>query len=67
LLLARMHVGLSAGRTVVGHSQNGDLSNGSVAALYTTGSLVDGGQIRVHVTRVTTATGHFFSGSGDLT
>jgi hypothetical protein len=54
-------------RTVVGHSQNRNLSDGSVTTLYTTSSLVDGGQIRVHVTGVSTATGHFFTGSGDLT
>jgi hypothetical protein len=53
--------------TVVGHSQDGNLGDGSVAALYTTSSLIDGGQIRVHVTGVTTSTGHFFSGGGDLT
>jgi hypothetical protein len=52
--------------TVVGHGQNGNLSNGSVAALDTSGALVDGGQIRVHVTRVSTTSGHFFSGCGDL-
>jgi hypothetical protein len=53
--------------TVVRHGQDGNLGDGSVTALYTTSSLVDGGQIRVHVTGVTTATGHLFSGSGDLT
>jgi hypothetical protein len=53
--------------TVVGHGQDGDLGDGAVAALYTTSSLVDGGQIRVHVTGVSTATGHLFSGGGDLT
>jgi hypothetical protein len=53
--------------TVVGHSQNGNLGDGTVAALYTTSSLVDGGQIRVHVTGVTTTTGHFLSGSRNLT
>jgi hypothetical protein len=53
--------------TVVRHGQNGDLGNRSITALYTTSSLVDGGQIRVHVTGVTTTTRHFFSGSGDLT
>jgi hypothetical protein len=53
--------------TVVGHSQNRDLSDGAVTTLYTTSSLVDGGQIRVHVTGVSTATGHFFTGRGDLT
>jgi hypothetical protein len=54
-------------RTVVGHSQNRNLSDGTVTALYSTSSLVDGRQIRVHVTGVSTATGHFFTGSGDLT
>lgn len=35
---------------VVGHSEDGDLSDGSVAAFHAPGALVDGGQIRVHVT-----------------
>jgi hypothetical protein len=53
--------------TVVGHGQNGNLCNGTVTALDTTSSLVDGGQIRVHVTGVTTTTGDFLTGSGHLT
>jgi hypothetical protein len=53
--------------TVVRHGQNRDLGDGTVAALDTTGSLVDGRQIRVHVTGVPTATGDFFTGGGHLT
>jgi hypothetical protein len=53
--------------TVVGHGQDRDLCDGTVTALDTTSSLVDCRQIRVHVTRVTTTTGDFFTGSGHLT
>lgn len=53
--------------TVVRHSQDGDLGDGSITAFNTTGTLVDGSQIRVHVTRETTTTGHLFTGGRDLT
>jgi hypothetical protein len=36
-------------RTIVRHGKNGNLGDGSVSALDTTGSLVDGGKIGVHV------------------
>jgi hypothetical protein len=52
---------------IVGHGKNGDLSDGSVPAHDTTGALVDGGQIRVHVTGETATTGDFFAGGGHLT
>jgi hypothetical protein len=52
---------------VVRHSQNGNLSNGAVSTFDTTCTLIDGRQISVHITRVTTSTRDFFSGSGDLT
>lgn len=52
---------------IVGHGENRDLGDGSVTALDTTSTFVDGRQIRVHVTGVTTTTGHLFTGSGDLT
>lgn len=53
--------------TIVRHGQDRNLGDGTVSSFYATSSLVDGGQIRVHVTGVTTATGHFFSGCRDLT
>lgn len=53
--------------TIVGHGQNGDLGDGSVSASNTTSALVDGGQVSVHVTGVTTTTGNFFSGCRNLT
>ena len=52
--------------TVVRHSKDRDLSDGAVSALHTTSSLVDGGQICVHVTGETTTTGHLFPSSGHL-
>ena len=55
------------GDIVVRHGENGDLGNRTVSSFDTTSTFVDGGQIRVHVTRVTTTTRHFFSGGGNLT
>jgi len=55
------------GDILVGHGQNGNLSNGSVSSLHTTSTLVDGRQIRVHVTGVSTTTWHFLTGGRDLT
>ena len=52
---------------VVWHRQDGDLSDRPVAALHTACSLVDGGQVSVHVAGETTSAGHLLSGSGDLT
>lgn len=49
--------------TIVRHSQDGDLSDGTVPSFYTASAFVNGGQISVHVTGITTTTGHFFSGS----
>lgn len=37
-------------RTIVRHGENGDLGDGSVSALDSTSSLIDGGQVSVHVT-----------------
>lgn len=52
--------------TVVGHGENGDLSDGAVTPLHTTRTLVDGGQVSVHVTWETTTTRHLFTGSRHL-
>ncbi len=52
---------------IIRHGQNGDLGDGSIAALNSTSPLIDGSQIRVHVTWETTSTRHLFSGSRDLT
>src|SRR5438094_285143 len=46
---------------VIGHSQDGKLGDGTIAALHSTGTLVDGGQIRVHVTRVGATARHLFA------
>ena len=53
--------------TIVGHGKNGHLCNRAIAALDTTSTLVHGCKISVHVTRVTTTTGNFFSGGRNLT
>lgn len=52
---------------VIGHSQDWNLCDGSVLALDTTSTLVDGGKIGVHITWVTSTTRHLLSCSGDLT
>lgn len=54
-----------AGRrlTVIGHSENGDLSDGSPPARHTARPLVDGGQVCVHVSREPSAPRHLLSGS----
>ena len=52
--------------TIVGHGEDGDLGDGTVPALHTAGTLVDGGQIGVHVSREATASRDLFSGSGHL-
>jgi hypothetical protein len=62
-VLGTFRVGGGKGsHTVVGHGQDGNLGDGTVPSFYTSSTLVDGGQISVHVTGVTTTTGHFFSG-----
>ena len=53
--------------TIVRHGQDRNLGDGAIAAFHTPCSLVDSGQIRVHVTGITTSTGNFFTGRGDLT
>lgn len=52
--------------TVVGHGEDGDLGDGAVATLDSAGSLVDGGQICVHVTRETPPAGDLLSGCRHL-
>ena len=41
---------------VVGHGEDGELCDGAVASVDTTCSLVNGTQIGIHVTRITTST-----------
>ena len=60
-------IGDRMGDIGVGHSQDGQLGDGTIGTTDTTGSLVDGGEIGVHVTWVTTTAWHFFSGGRDLT
>lgn len=49
-------------RTVIGHGEDGDLRDGAVTSLHSAGSLVDGGQICVHVTRETPPARDLLSG-----
>ncbi len=53
-------------RTVVGHGEDGELSDGAITALDTAGTLIDSGQISVHVAGVAAAAGHLLAGGGDL-
>ena len=52
---------------VVRHRQDGQLRDGALLAVDSTGTLVDGRQIGVHVTGVASTARHLLSGSGDLT
>ena len=51
---------------IVGHGKDGNLSDRTIPALDSTGSLIDSRQIGVHVTGITSSTGHFLSGRRDL-
>ena len=51
---------------IIGHCEDGELGNGSELSINTTGSLIDGGKIRIHVTWVTSSTRHLLSGCRDL-
>lgn len=59
-------IGDGMGDIIVGHGQDGDLGDGTVAASDTTSALVDGREICVHVTGVTTTSGYFFTGGRDF-
>lgn len=52
--------------TVVGHSEDRDLCDGAIPPLHSAGSLINGGQIRVHVTWEASSTGHLLSSSRHL-
>ena len=64
---AQGKTGKTNSNTVVGHGENGNLGDGAVATLDTSGTLVDGGQVSVHVSGVTTTTWDLLTGGGDLT
>mmetsp|Transcript_9925 Transcript_9925/g.23506 ORF Transcript_9925/g.23506 Transcript_9925/m.23506 type:complete len:392 (-) Transcript_9925:217-1392(-) len=51
---------------VVGHGKDGELGDRTVAADDTSGTLVDGGKIGVHVAGVTTTAGNLLTGGGNL-
>lgn len=59
-------VGDGVGDVIVGHREDGQLGDGTVPSGHATRSLVDGGQVGVHVPGVTTATGNFFASGGNL-
>mmetsp|Transcript_3276 Transcript_3276/g.6039 ORF Transcript_3276/g.6039 Transcript_3276/m.6039 type:complete len:232 (+) Transcript_3276:569-1264(+) len=52
---------------IVRHGKDGKLGNGTVTSNNTTGTFVNGGKIRVHVTGVTTTPRNFFTGGRHLT
>ena len=51
---------------VVGHREDGELRDGTGAALNAAGALVDGRQVRVHVAGVGAAAGHLLARRADL-
>lgn len=52
--------------TVVGHGEDGDLSNGAIPSLNPAGPLVDGSQVCVHVAGEAAPAWHLLSGRGHL-
>ncbi|KYN45352.1 hypothetical protein ALC56_00198 [Trachymyrmex septentrionalis] len=46
---------------IVRHSKNWDLRDGAIASLHTAGTLVDRGEIGVHIARETTSTWYLFT------
>mmetsp|Transcript_38540 Transcript_38540/g.97013 ORF Transcript_38540/g.97013 Transcript_38540/m.97013 type:complete len:354 (-) Transcript_38540:194-1255(-) len=52
---------------IVGHGENRNLCDTSVATVHTAGTLVDGAKIGVHVTGVTTTAGHLLTSGRHLT
>eukprot|EP00959_Pyramimonas_sp_CCMP1952_P217323 4545259-Pyramimonas_sp.AAC.1 len=56
-------IGDGMGDVVVGHSEDGELRDGALAALDTPGALVDGRQIRVHVPGVAATARHLRRGT----
>jgi len=59
-------IGNGMGDIVVGHGENRNLGDGTVSAVHSTGSLVDGRQIGIEITGVGSSTRHFFSSSRHL-
>ena len=53
-------------RTVIGHGQDRDLGDRTIATLHATCTLVNRGQVRIHVTGISTATRNLLSSSRDL-
>lgn len=51
---------------IVGHGEDRNLSDGTTSAIDSTGSLIDSRKISVHVTGITSSTGHLLSGRRDL-
>lgn len=52
--------------TIIGHGEDGDLSDGSAPAFHAARPLVDGGQVCIHISREASAPWHLFPSSRDL-
>ena len=52
---------------ILRHGKNGNHGDGSVLALLTSGSLIQGSQVSVHISGITAASGNFLTGCGNLT
>ena len=52
---------------IIRHGENGELGDGSILADDSPCSLVEGGQISVHIPWISSSPWHFFSGSRHLT
>ncbi len=51
---------------IIGHGQNRELGDGPVGALHSSGALVDGRQIGVHISREGASSWHLLSGGRDF-
>lgn len=51
---------------IIRHGQNRQLGDRTIDTFNSTSSLINGRKISIHVTRITSSTGHFFSGSRDF-
>ena len=52
--------------TIIGHSQDRDLGNGTLSSFNTPCTLINSCKICVHITRISTSPRYFFSSSRDL-
>ena len=55
------------GLIILRHGKNRNHGDGAVLALLTSGSLIQGSQVSVHISGITAASGNFLTRCGNLT